>query len=293
MNGKVTKLCDLTSICISPDLLTASVDMQQVEHELRKLSVHYADRIEVENVNSGDIVYCTADNESYPDGRSILLYTALNIPGAEDAVKKVLGKHMGDTMTVVLSGKEASLTVKKIIRLIPVEVNDKLIASMGIDGVFTVDDYRAYIKEKMLADIRMENHKMAIRDVMAQMTEKSSFEYDDAEADKYLAENMEAIKADYEAVGMEPPTVEELREGVLEQSKQGWLAEEFCRRNNIEIDKAGVEAEADQMLEMMSIMGEKLPEREKMIEEALRNAYAMALFEKIDAFLAELENTGR
>lgn len=291
MKGKVTKLCDIASINVPEEFSQDSVDTQQVERELQSLSFRYADKITAETVKKGDIVYCAADNKSYPDGRSILLYTALNIPGAEEAEAAVTDKKIGDSLTVTLNGKQVQLTVERIIRLVPAEVNDKLIASIGIENVLTVEDYREYITAKMLADAQMESRKMAMHDIMLQMIENSEFEYDASDVDAYLAGQLDMIEADCKSSGMEMPTQEELREGVLEQLKQAWLAEEICRINNIEIDREAVEADADQMIEMMNIMGEPVPEREEMIEESMRNAYVMRLFEYVDKLLTE--KTGR
>lgn len=291
MQSKVIKLCAPEAVQIPEELLNDTVDEQQIDAELQKTALRYAEQRQVELVAKNDVVYCEADKESYPDGCCVMLYTALDIPCAREAVAEVIGKCIGDSLTVPLNEKNVRLTVKSIVRLVPVEVNDALIASIGIDGIFTVADYREYIRTKMLEDIHMENHKKAVAFVMTQMLEQSVFEYDDAEIDLFLADHMDEIEADYRENDMELPSHEELREMALEQKKQSWLAEEFCRQNDIEIDMAAVEADAEQMREMLEMMGERVPSTEQLTAEALNNAYIMELFGKIDAFLAE--KTGR
>lgn len=287
MKGTVTKLCDLESIRIPEEMLTVCVDTRQVEQQVQNLSLRYAEQIPVEVAQKGDIVSCGADPESYPDGRTILLYTGLNIPGAESAAAAVTGKRVGESISTVLAGRAVKLVIEKITRPVPVAVDDALIASIGIEGVTTVDAYRGYVTDQKMAEMQMENHKMAMSEVMSQMIAGSSFVYEEAEIDRYLTDHMEEIEEEYRAGGMELPAREQLREVFLEQSKQGWVAEAFCRQNGIEIDRASVEADADQMMEMLSIMGERVPDREQMIEESLCNAYVVELFQKIDAYLTQ------
>ncbi len=287
MKGVVKKLFDLENVRIPKEMTEISVDPQQVEAEVNSLSLRYANQTAVQTADSGDIVYCAADAQSYPDGRTVLLYTAMDIPGAQEAAQAVIGKSVGDCVATSINEKAVTLTVEKIIRLIPAQLNDELVASIGIDGVSTVEGYRSYVTEKKLADARMESHKMAVSEAMNQIIGGSEFEYDEADVESYLDENLDEIKAEYEANDMELPSRDELCEAMLYQLKQGWAAEEFCRRNNIEIDREAAEEEADQMIEMMTLMGENVPSREVMIEESLRNFCVMALFEGIDKFLTD------
>lgn len=287
MEGNVKTLCDLDRIQIPQELLTVSVDPQQVEQQVDRLAIRFARQTPVEVAQLGDTVYCRADEKSYPDGRRILLYTALNIPGAEEATKAVLGKRAGDTVSAVLAEKTVELTVEKVIRPVPVVIDDALIAQLDLEGVATVEDYRGYVTEKMKADLLMENHKAAVRYILEQMLENSVFEYDEAALKQYLDEHMPQFLAEYASYGIEDVSEEEIAQGVLEQNKQGWLAEAFCRQNGIEIDREAAQKEARQMMEMMELMGETVPDREQMMEEAIRNAYAMELFQKIDEMIQQ------
>lgn len=287
MRGTVTNLWDMRNAEIPASLLHAEVDPQQVEQEIQNLSLRYAAQIPADTVEPGDIVACTATPETYPDGRTILLYTAMGIPGAEKAVAAVLGSHVDDCVTAELCGRVVHLTVCKIVRPIPAEVNDQLVASIGMDGITTVADYRAWLEEKKRADCQMENHKMAVRSVMEQMLAGSTFEYDETEVDRYLALHLDEIRAEYETSGMEMPEMELIRQSFLDANRQGWLAETFCQANGIEIDREMAETDADQMMEMMRLMGEPVPSREEMVENAVRDAYIMAMFERIDGFVTE------
>lgn len=272
MKGIVTKLCDIDSIEIPQEMLEIRVDEQQVEAELQALSLRYASETQADVAEQGDTVFCQADRESYPDGRTILLYTAVPMPGAADAAQAALGKKPGDIFTAPLAGKNVTLTVEKIIRRTPVAVNDALIAGLGMDGVSTVEDYRNYLRNKAMDDLKMEQSKAVIRYFLEQMEQGSTFEYDPQEMDAYVQKNMEEYLKESQEMGIEE-SPEEIKASIIAQEKQNWMAEAFCNSRNIPVDAADAEDQADQMLEMMQLTGETAPDRDEMVEMILQGAY--------------------
>ena len=288
MNGTVTKLCNIDSIAIPQEMLELHVDEGTLETEIQKLSLRCARKRSAETVEMGDVVYCRGDKEAYPDGRTILLYPATALPGAEEAAKAALGKKKGDSFQASLMEKNVTLTVEKILRREPVEVNDALIAGLGIDGVKNLTEYRNYLRGKALADLKMERSKEIIRYLMDQMEAGSAFAYDEAEMEAYFR----SVEQEYAAQGpmeddgpaMDP---QELRAVVISQTKQGWLAEAFCRDRGIAIDEAQAQAEADQMAEMASLMGEMPQGREELLAMARQNQCFAALFEHLDRIVNE------
>ena len=232
----------------------------------------------------GDVVYCKTD--AYPDGRTVLLYTATALPGAEEAAQAALGKQAGDTFSVPLAGKTAALTVEKVIRRVPVEVNDALIAGFGIEGVTTVDGYRAYLREKNLADQKMEQSKAVVRYIMDKMVENSTYSYDEAELEQYIAKSMAEYREQMAEMEPEEVSEEELRAGIVYQVKQSWMTQAFCKKIGREPDMAEIEAEADQMLEMMSLMGEETQDREELIEMSRENACLDVFFGYVDQMIS-------
>lgn len=272
MKGVVEKLCDIDSIAIPEELLDIHVEEQQVEAAVQSLSVRYAKEEAAEEVSQGDFVSCEADKESYPDGRTILIYTGMNLPGAEEAEAAVLGKKTNDTVSTNLAGKKAMLTIQKILHRIPVEVNDELIASIGMEGVTTVADYKDHIRAKMLEDVKMENSKGIISHLIQNMTIESTYQYDEAEMDAYVQSKMDQYLQEAKEAG-EEVSPEEIKEGVLNQEKQGWMAEAFCKSKGIEVDLSSIEEDTDKMMEMMQLMGEEVPDRDEMNQMAVQDAY--------------------
>lgn len=284
MNGSVSRLCDIDSIVIPEDMLEISVNEQDVEDGVEALALRYAAETEVGTAEHGDVVHCRADETAYPDGRTVLIFTGVEMPSAEEAAKAAVGRKVGDVFETQLAGKPVRLTVEKIIRRTPVEVNDALIASIGIDGVTTVGEYKNHLREKALADISLEKHKMASIYLLDKLIDGSEYIYDEAEFEEFFQKNLSAYSAEDEMMGMQADP-EELRESALRQQKQCWAAEAFCKSRGIEIDKAAAEADADQMKEMMELMGEEVPPHEELIEMSLQSAYFDALFGYMDGII--------
>ena len=274
MKGVVEKLFDIDSIVIPEKLLNLDVDEQKVEASVQALSVRYAKEEAAESVLEGDLVYCQADKESYPDARTILVYTGMNLPDAREAEAAVFGKTVGDIVSTTLAGKKVTLTIKKILRRTPVEVNDKLVAGIGINGVNTVAAYKDYIRSKMQEDLKMENSKEIDHYFIDKMVQESIYRYDDAEMEAYVKSMIEQYASEDDPEGeMENVSPEEMRESIIFQAKQGWMAEAFCKEKGIEVDLASIEEDTDKMIEMMELMGEEVPDREELKKMATEDAY--------------------
>ncbi len=286
MNGLVSNLYDIDSIVIPDELINISVDEQRVEDEVGTLALRYAKETLADKAEKGDLVYCQADKDSYPDGRTILVYTGIVVPGAEKAAEDVLGKSVGDTVKTEIAGKTVELTVEKILRRTPVEVNDALVAGMGIEGVTTLDEYRKHVSDRIMEDMKLENEKAIVGYYLDQMVSNSTFVYDEKEMEDYVSEMSERYKEECEAMG-EAYDPEEMKEGIICQAKQDWMTEAFCKSKGIEIDHAAIEEDTDRMIEMMQLTGEEIPERSELVEMSLHNAYFDGLFGYIDTLIAK------
>lgn len=285
MKGYVTKLCDLDSIEIPAEMLAVSIDAERIEKEIAALSLRYASEISSIICAEGDIVRCKADEASYPDKRTIILFTGASLPAADAASKAAIGKKLGESFKTELAGKPVELTVEKITRRSPVEVTDALIASLGIEGVATVESYRAYLTAKATEDANLENSKAIMRYLMDEMINGSEFEYDKAAMNAAI----EQAKAELAAMPTEgyAPTDEELAMSVSYQYKQGWVAEEFCRQHGIEIDEAAVKQQAEQIGQMMELMGEKIPDDAELLDMARSEECLTPLFEHINNIVSQ------
>mgnify|MGYP004634263861 FL=1 len=132
------------------------------------------------------------------------------------------------------------------------------------------------MREKNLADLRMEKGKELSRYIVERMEEGSSFEYSEKDFDDYCEKSLAQMPAE---PGFEMQIgPEELRSSLLSQLKLGWTSEALCEKKGIKIYDAAIEAEADQMAEMMGLMGENAPDRAELIEASRQNALITEFF---------------
>lgn len=281
MNGTVTKLYDINSISIPKEMLIYHVDEKDIQSQISCLSTRYAEKIAAETAESGDCVICRADKNSYPDGRKILLFTGINLPAAEKAAAEVLKKSVGDTFSTELNGKAVTLSIEKIIRYKKVPITDSLIKSIGIDGVSTLAQYEEYLRTRALENLQMERHKEIVRYILDCMVSESSYVYDQTEAEQYLEKALHNLLND---LGDDQPeeSPEEIKEQIMNQLKQGWMAEAFAKERGLVLNMDEIEANADQMIEMMRLMGEEVPDRREIIEMARQDEAMNLLFDEID-----------
>ena len=289
MNGVVSKLCDIDSIVIPEELLKVTVDEQQIDNEVKQLALRYAKEEQVDTVSEGDLVCAKADQKSYPDGRTILVYTGLQMPEAEVAADALIGKHPGEKTETVLNGKNVTLTIEKIVRRTPVEVTDELAAGMGLEGVTDLESYKICLRNQMKADQQMEKSKEITRYILDQMVANSTFAYNKAEMEKYVQAELKKYQQELSEYGdeMEDVPEDEIKEGIISQEKQNWMVKSFCENKGINVDTSSAEEEADRMIEMMQLTGENVPDREEMIAMAVQDAYFGAMLDYIDKMVEQ------
>ena len=286
MNGYVSELFDIDSIDIPEEMLEIEVDEQSVEDSLKGLALRYAKESEADSVSKGDIVFCRADSAGYPDSRKILLFTGTPIPAAINASSASLGKSIGESFETVIADKKVILTVEKIIRRTPAELSDELIKSIGIDGVDTVDGYRSYLRDKAFATLKTERVKEISGYIFDKLESESTYSYDEAEFEEAIARGAEEYKADCEQFGIEFDP-DDARNAAIYRIKQLWIAKALCESKGITVDLTSAEEEADRMIEMITLMGEAVPEREEAVKMAIEDEYTVNMFDILETEILE------
>lgn len=281
MKGYVNNLYDIDSVKIPAEMLHINIDEQRLENEFQLISLRYAEETSSESVQKGDLVYCKADKCSYPDGRTILIFTGTDMPGMEEASNIVLGKKTGEHFTTSIFEKNIELDIERILRRIPAEINDELIRKIGIDGVSTPCEYKNYLKEKALSNLRTERIKDINRYVLDEVVANSTYTYNEADMEEYIQDFQKKYSTELEAMGFSGG-IEDIKKLAVSQIKQDWVAQAFCKEHNIKVDIEAANEEADQMIEMMSLMGEEIPDREELVNEAIQGSYYNELFSYIE-----------
>lgn len=207
MKTKVTKLYDVGLIPTPEDIPDWHVDDAAVDGLLAALALQRSTESEAGEVKTGDTVFC--GSEGALQDRTVLVYPGRSMPGAEAAEAAILGRAPGDTVETQIGGAPAVLTVKKIVRRAPAKIDDKLIQDEHIDGVDTVEAYRAYIKNKTEEQNRSLSAKHLSAALREELVARSKYEVDEAEQEAWTENAAREMLKMYEEEGIDPHVPEE------------------------------------------------------------------------------------
>ncbi len=207
MNTKVTKLFDVALIPTPEDIPDWHVDGAAVDALLATLALQRSTETDAGEVKAGDTVFCKARGTL--EDRTVLIYPGRNMPGAEAAEAALLGHAPGDTVETQIGGAAVALTVEKIIRRAPAAIDDKLIKAEGIEGVDTVEAYRAYIKNKTEEQNRSLSAKHLSARLREELIARSEYDLDEAEREAWTENAARELIKMYEAEGIDPHVPED------------------------------------------------------------------------------------
>ncbi|MCI9452376.1 MAG: hypothetical protein HFG83_00820 [Dorea sp.] len=188
MKSRMVNCFDYKKLDVPKDLGLWHIPDSEIEEELRALAKDHSGEEETkEEIRDGDCVYCACVESSKEGwaGRSVLLYPGRKLPGAESAEQAVLGKKQGEEFSCLLKDMELCLKIKKVVRIRVMEVGDELAQKLGIPDVRTVEDYYRWYHGQHDRE-RRERACMGIaRFWLDEMSERSEFEIDQAEKQKW------------------------------------------------------------------------------------------------------------
>ena len=180
MESIVARLYDYLSTDIPEELRRWHVTGEEVDEALALLSREHAAQNPVEQAAVGDSLRCRDSA-----GRTVLLYPGRKLPGAEEAEQSAIGRRTGETFSCRLGAREASLTVAEILRLEPHPADDALVRLAGIEGVDTLEEYRAWYVKENDPKKRLEAAQAIARMFWEKIQEHSELAVDQAERDQW------------------------------------------------------------------------------------------------------------
>lgn len=197
MKSTITKPYDYHQSAIPQELLTWRIPDAEIAEHLQVLSRNHAYEEDVDVVQMGDSVACSAESACERWNRSVMLF----YPGRELCEPEVenacLGACMGESRTVYMDGQPVKLTVKRIVRRSNMPVGPALIRAEGIDGVETVEEYYTWYRRTNEPTRKLHASYRAASFLMDEMAKKSEFLIDDEEKTAWLNDRVDKV---YEAL---------------------------------------------------------------------------------------------
>lgn len=302
MKSTVSKLYDRHCVTVPKEMGKWRIDGREVEQQLILLSHTHGTETNVDKVQAGDSVRLSCE-EGNLQGRVVLIYPGLDLPGAADAEGAVLGCCVNDSVTTKINGTSVVLKVEEILRRIPVDIDDALVQKEHLEGIHTVDEYRRMCRKRIEEQNRTQAKKIISNFILNEITKHSEYAMDSKEMEAWKDEN---ARAQYEALieeGEDPRiaedgtklTEEEAIENLKEEQeysfKRDLVCHALCAAQGISLEWEALKEEFEKMIppEMAAVISEEEMEEEKasyVKNAAITKVYDF-LYEEAGAYLEE------
>lgn len=250
MNSKVIHIPDLNGFQADPELTAIVVTEDEVQEKIVHLAKIHGELTEQDEITAGCGVIC--ENE---EGRKILLYPSLGMPGLAEAENEVKGKRAGDSFQTVVAGKNMALTVKQILLYRSCEIDDTLAQKAGMEGVFTLEDLKVKIEGDLKEKKRQEASRMLIMEMHQYLCSNAETVLDEEEIEAWTKEQARISYEENLEMGIdlrftetgEMVTEEEIIKQLAEDMRLSFVSmlvnQKFCEERGFTSEKEGMEAD--------------------------------------------------
>ena len=173
MQSKVLSMFPFEQVDISAFRRRPEIDEARLQKELDRAVYPYITWAEGDVADLGDVVSCrkeSADARFRRDQAKITVGAGL-LDKAEE--QKLAGARVGTARTLTCRGSKVTVTVLAVRKRKVPPLEDRMVAALGIDGVQTVDQYRAYLMDQALDEQFDRDSYEVIQWVMDTVRERS------------------------------------------------------------------------------------------------------------------------
>lgn len=181
MRSKVFSMFPFEQVDITPFKRHAEIDEAKLQKELDRAVYPYITWEEGDEAAAGDVVSCRMESADARFRRAEAKITvgAGLLDKTEEA--KLVGARVGTTQTLCCRGSEVAVTVLGIRKRCVPPLEDRMVAALGLDGVQTVDQYRAYLVNQAVDEQFDHDSYEVIEAVFRAVRERSEVLIDEAD----------------------------------------------------------------------------------------------------------------
>lgn len=221
--SKLIKLADYKDFEVKKEMYGEAMTDDQVNHILQRKAKENVTTADAETVEKGDVVTVDLSSEvSKFDRKNLPLNVGLGMFDAE-LEKSIIGMKKDESKTFDLDKGNVDVKVKSITRRIVPEFTDELAASLNIEGVKTVEQYKTKLVEDDLREKKMGAIPFG---AMGYIVENSEFDIKEEDLDEMAKRQFESIEAEAEIAGK--PVEDLVKEiyGISVQEIKDWFRKE-------------------------------------------------------------------
>lgn len=171
MKSRVLQIKDYREVDITPLLKPFVPDEAALETELRRLTNPYVRWETGETASAGDQVVCRLVSDCPRFNKEKVRFVAGSGMFHKELEALVIGMTVGEAREADLSEGRVSLTLTGVMNRVVPELSDEMVEKLGLEGVDTVADYRAYLlaqqKDSAFQDALYEPQKQLMAEVIA------------------------------------------------------------------------------------------------------------------------------
>lgn len=161
LKSRVITMFPYQKVDLTPFRRKPEIDEEKLQKELDRAVYPYITWEDGGQAEPGDVVECRmeSDNKRYRRDRAKITVGAGLLDREEE--KKLAGAGVGRVCELVLRGSRVKVTVLEVKKRRVPELQDEMVAALGIDGVKNVSQYRRYLREQAL-DERFTNESYEV-----------------------------------------------------------------------------------------------------------------------------------
>lgn len=181
MRSKVYSMFPLEQVDITPFRRHPEIDGAKLQKELDRAVYPYITWEKGDEAAPGDVVTCrmeSSDPRFRRDAAKITVGAGLL---GKDEEHKLVSARVGTARTLCCRGSEVTVTVTDILKRCVPPLEDRMVAALGIDGVQTVGQYRAYLRKQALDEQFTNDSYEVIQAVLRTVRERSEVLIDEAD----------------------------------------------------------------------------------------------------------------
>lgn len=150
MQSKVLSMFPFEQVDLTPFKRHPAIDEAKLQKELDRAVYPYITWETGEEAAPGDVVTCRMESAEPRFQRASAKITVGAGLLDKTGEQKLAGARVGTVQTLCCRGSEVTLTVLGIQKRCVPPLEDRMVAALGIDGVTTVEQYRAYLVNQAL-----------------------------------------------------------------------------------------------------------------------------------------------
>ena len=175
MRSYVLSAKDPKQVDLSASLAVVLVDAEQVEAELRRIALPYVRWESVAEAAAGDLAVCRMRSELPRFERPKLKLMLGSGMFRREIEEAAVGMKPGEEKTVTLPEGPVQLTLLEVSRQTVPEPDDGMVRALGLDGIGTVEEYRAHLREKLRLDAAKELSREPLEQLICAVLDGSEF----------------------------------------------------------------------------------------------------------------------